>query len=662
MPRVLVGQNEFQSGSKGRAVLDIATNNPYDYDYPRGLDLRPGSELHTKIRDFVVQKAGVSQDTIKARFDMWKKIDHSLTAYVPPDRFEGDEETEVNRPVNKDLENVVIPTSYATLEVLLSYLTSLFLSTEPYFRFEPVGPEDLIGTILLELAVAQQMRRSKAGLALHTMWRDSLIYSFGAIHIGYRHEYGFRTRFVNKRIFSRLKEMLVKSEEMEMSRERVEVFSGNVLIPLDPYLCLPDPNTPISNVQDAEFWGWVQRDSLMSLLSIERDNDDYFNFRYVKHIDGRSQYNVYDESGRSDRYTYSEDTSASKVCDVINMYAKIIPKDFGLGDSEYPEIWLFAVAGDNVVVRAQPLGLDHNKIPIAVAAPDFDGHSIMPVSRLETVYGMQTTIDWLFRSHMSNVRKAINDMIVVDPQLVNIFDLTDRKEGKIIRLRPNAFGRGVRDAVMQLNVNDVTRGHIQDAQNLINIIRDVTGAQDVISGIMRKTSARITAAEVDATSRAAISRLEKIAKIVSLQAHQDIAYQLGWNTRQLLDKEIFVRMVGDVEDYLIEKGADAESGTVPVGPESINIDFDVKVGDVVSPGSESAELWIRLFEIVSGNPELAANLDSVRIFKHIARITGAPNINDFVKSGGAEGVNVMPTEQVEREVEKGNLVPTEMSV
>ena len=75
------------------------------------------------------------------------------------------------------------------------------------------------------------------------------------------------------------------------------------------------------------------------------------------------------------------------------------------------------------MVRAKPLGLSHGMYPIACIAPDFDGYSVAPLSRLEMLQGLQTTVDWLFNSHIANVRKAINDMLIVDPYMLNMKDL-----------------------------------------------------------------------------------------------------------------------------------------------------------------------------------------------------------------------------------------------
>ena len=48
---------------------------------------------------------------------------------------------------------------------------------------------------------------------------------------------------------------------------------------------------------------------------------------------------------------------------------------------------------------------------------------------MEILQGMQTIVDWMFNSHVVNVRKAINDVLVIDPYLLNVNDLENVEAG-----------------------------------------------------------------------------------------------------------------------------------------------------------------------------------------------------------------------------------------
>ena len=101
----------------------------FKYEYPNGLNFKPGSELHDKIVKMVMQKAIESRKRMEPRFDAWKKIDRTLTAYVPLD----EEELRVKSQDSRKPVSIVIPLSYATLETLLTYQAAAFLES-PIFR------------------------------------------------------------------------------------------------------------------------------------------------------------------------------------------------------------------------------------------------------------------------------------------------------------------------------------------------------------------------------------------------------------------------------------------------------------------------------------------------------------------------------------------------
>jgi len=63
------------------------------------------------------------------------------------------------------------------------------------------------------------------------------------------------------------------------------------------------------------------------------------------------------------------------------------------------------------------------------------------------------------------------------------------------------------------------------------------------------------------------------------------------------------------------------------------------------------------FDTLAAHPELDAKFDIVKIFRHIARNSGAKNISDFERKQPPAQAKVAQDEDVMREVEAGNLVP-----
>ena len=635
----------------------------YDYDYPEGLDLRPGSKIHQKIMSFVMTRARESRNAMSVKFDTWNELDRTLQAYISPEleeKMADAEEDDYDRFSEKS-DMIVIPISYAILETLMTYLIAAFL-VEPYFKYEGVEPSDIPKVAMLESVVSYQMRKRKSATNLMTMWRDALVYGFGGNHVGWTVEKGYRTVKKESSIWSDLRGMFIKGKPIQQ-RDVVTTYEGNQLENIDPYMCLPDPNFPIEDVQDSEFFGWIERTNLMSILEEERYDDSLFNVKYLKGSQKATSILFTEAQGEKLGYQSYASSGIGNVAkestrpvDVIYMYCKIIPEEFELGTGEYPETWIFAVAGDKYIVKAQPVDADHNMIPVAITAPESDGHNILPVSKMEIIYPVQNASDWYIQSRVANVRKTLNDMLVVDPQLINMKDMRDPRPGKLIRMRRSAWGRGVKDAVMQLNVTDVTQSHIGDIEFLSSMAKQLSGAVDSIQGIRRRTSERVSATEASDVRSSALSRLEKMAKIIAIQAHSDIAFMLAANTRQYMSDEVYVKIIGDYAlSVLQEYGISNSEEKIKVSPADIDVNFDVIPHDGTIPGSGNPNVWLQLFQMISGNPALAQTFDTVRIFEHLARLLGAKNIGAFINNPNA--IKVMSDENVKKETQKGNIVP-----
>ena len=648
MPRILYGNTNGNS-----QATDFSDVN-YDYDYPDGLDLKPGSRLHDKLRDEIIMRANEANAAVSNRYSSWNKIDEVLTTYIPLDEAEEAVKSEDGRkPVS-----IIFPYTYAIHETVLTYLINAFL-TEPIFRYEGVSPEDTVGAIMLEKVIEVHCNKSKIALNLHTMYRDALAYGIGVCAPGWEERWGFKTKkraesFQN--IFGRDVETSVRKESVETL-----LFEGNILENIDPYLYLPDPNVAVHEIQKGEYCGWVARNNLMNLLREEQTDESVFNVKYLRQVKNkRSSIFAGDNSRRYEKTGMSNagqrtgsDNNTTNPVDVVYMYVKIIPKDWKIGDSEYPEKWLFAVANDSIIIKAQPLGLDHDMFPIVSCAPDFDGYSAMPLSRVEVLYGLQGTLDWLFNSHVANVRKAINDMLVVDPYLVNINDLKDPKPGKLIRMRRPAWGRGVGNAVQQLQVNDITRANIGDSSFIVNWMQKIGAADDPMMGALRSGGPeRLTKGEFQGTQAGAASRLGRIAKVIGLQAMQDLGYMMASHTQQLMTQELFTTTTGRWQEVITSQyGPDVQR--MKVSPFDLLVDYDVIVRDGSVPGGNFSDVWVQMFNVLASHPELQQTFDIGRIFKYIATNMGAKNVDDFVRIKP----QMMADEQVQQQAQAGNIVP-----
>jgi hypothetical protein len=396
------------------------------------------------------------------------------------------------------------------------------------------------------------------------------------------------------------------------------------------------------------------------LLSEEK-NGDYFNVKYLNILsNGLTQFITDDarsEAAGGEVEGWGDTTDLTAV-DVITVMVNLIPKEWELGTSEYPEKWVFEIAADAVIIRAERLNLAHGKYPVVVIAPESDGFTSTPLGRLEVTYGMQHILDFLFNSHIRNVRKAVNDMLVVDPYLINIKDLQDPKAGKLIRMRRPGWGKGVKDAVMQLGISDITRQNIADAEWISTLMQKVSGTDDALMGVMRKGGPeRLTQGEYQGTNRGAMGRMNRLAQIISMQGMQDLAEMIASQTIQLMTEPIYARVTGEwAERIKSDFGVEATGKRVKLDLKSLSVDFDVVPHDGTQVGGNFSEALLQFYQMTLQSEQLSAEVDTFRLFSHLMMGMGVKNVSDF-KRQKPQQVSMMPDEAVKQQVAAGNMRP-----
>jgi hypothetical protein len=179
-----------------------------------------------------------------------------------------------------------------------------------------------------------------------------------------------------------------------------------------------------------------------------------------------------------------------------------------------------------------------------------------------------------------------------------------------------------------------------------------------MSGQVRQSGPeRLTGREFAGTRSSAVSQLQRIAMIVGMQFMQDIGEMFAVHTQQYMTQETVVKITGRYEEQLkAQFGADATRAKV--SPLDLAVNYDLVVRDGSIPGGNFSESWVQLFNIIAQHPELHQSFDITRIFTYIAGQLGAKNVEDFKRNVNRIQPQQMPDEQVMREAEKGNIVPT----
>lgn len=578
--------------------------------------LRPGSDLHAKVLKRLNAHFDFSANAMSQHHPRWNWQETRIQAYIAqPDYKDLVSQLSNNNGAPPEPIKIVVPYSYATLHAAATYIYSILAGRRPVFPLLPTRGTASDKAEYMQAALQSNLELTKGYEALWQMIWDGLVYDVGIVRIGWKEENGKRLEIRNG------------------EREMVEglQFAGNVMMPVDPYHFFPDPRVPMHQVNTrGDFVFWLSFQSETTLYDREYDGQ----LKWVKEAcRAEAEQGSVGELGpvaNSNRRARIGTNNAllRAAGDVVKFIApregtvRLVPKDWGLGDEDYSQLWKFTFT-KNQIMQAQPLGMAHNKHPVAVAEPTSFGHEFGGLSFADFIGPFQDMISWLINSRMENVRTTVNNQFIVDPSRVEMQDLRTPPEGKAIRLKQAAIGSDVREAIQQLTVMDVTQGHFQDMQ-LLRMLGDATsGINDNMRGI-QSAGGRRSATEARMAMQAGASRLSQMAIRISSQAMDDIANQQILNIQQFMPDEMWIELSGD----------ETKPTSTLLKPDMIAGSFNYQVSDGSLPYDKMAllETWKEIMVAVMQDPELRQLKDVPKIFDHIAQLGGAKNISQFNRS------------------------------
>ncbi|MBE3037429.1 MAG: hypothetical protein IMZ62_01230 [Chloroflexi bacterium] len=626
--------------------------------------------LHGKIANMVVNFARESGEKMSVRHPSWRKIDETQTAYIATDEKEDAEQLKDSRkPVH-----IVMPMSKACLETQVTYDCAAALE-DPIFGYIGTGPEDRFGAMMCEIEIQRQSVVNKFVLNLMTMFRDARKYGFGVIHPQWRRKMGQEVIDVPRPKYLGI---IPYGTARRVVSERI-VTEGNRLFNIDPYRFWPDPKVSISEIQDAEFLCWGRHTDRNALLSMERSGGyGYFNCEYLRKEGAmRSALMTEYSSGRNTKsgFDNTSGTTETNPVDVITMFVRLIPFDLKLGSSRYPEVWCFEVAGDKLVIKAEPMNFRHGMYPISVAAPSYDGYSITPTSDQETIYGMQMVADFFINQFIRDQKKSGNDMLAADPSRWMLATLEDPEPGRVVLLDEQYWGvpGAVEEGLRQLDFHNSSLNNPQAVAFLFDFMKQVSGANDNVQGVSHARSEAITAAEATGARQSSLSRLQKDVRVMDVMGMTDLAIMLAANTQQFMSLEHYIQVVGrNAEQLMGEFGMYMpEYPYVLLNRDVLNVHLDIMPRNGTIPGGANLGALQAWFTTMMSNALSAPTIDVIRYGKRFAREAGIQGgvddlfvltpqqrlLNAMMQNGVK--TSVQPDEKVEKQAQAGNLVPVD---
>ena len=606
------------------------------------------------LSDRVRERIKLSRDAMSNRYDQWAENEEQFKAYIPTK--DADAIRKQNRKAGEpEYTTIQVPYSYSIAMTAHTYYSSVFMTRSPVMQFAGRHGEGEMQIQALEALMDYQLQVGNNIVPLFMWLFDPIKYSVGWIG----HYWDKETVQVRRREMQPMSFMGVPipgTEKMTDIVEEVTGYEGAKMFNIRPQDAFPDPRVSMWNFQKGEFFGRYVELSWSEIAEGARTGK-YFNTGELRRQTSLTDHER-DEGSASvtelpeisnDYLTIGEsESSVRPVVAAYELYVKVFPREWKLADSGREEIWVITcAAGDYKVFGVQPLGLYHNKFPVDVLEQEPEAYSLFSRSMMEVMQPINEAMTWMVNSHMYNVRAALNNQFIYDPSMVSSKDIENPSAGKLIRLKPAAYGRDIRTVLGQLPVQDMTRGHMGDLNMMAEMLQRLTGVGDNVMGMVN-SGGRKTATEVRQSTTMGINRMKTVCEFFSAMGWGPMAQKLVQQSQQFYDAEKKFRIVGDT--------ASMSPAFADVTPETIAgfYDYIPVDGSIPVDRYAQANLWQQMLAQVSKVPQVAQQYDLGRIFAWVASLAGLKNIHQF-------RIQPMDPMQLMQQVQAGNAVPTEAS-
>ncbi len=610
------------------------------------------SEQHKKYLAAIQRRWRLSRERMSDRYTAWSKAEDQMQAFIQPT------EKDSKRATMRDgglpqYTTIEVPYSYAQLLAAHTYWTSVFLARTPILQFEGRHGESEDSIQALEAVIDYQVQVGKMLVPLYIWLMDAGKYGVGIVGTYWEKEESYISRIIEQPK-KYLGLPIPGTKEKIRETLRATTYEGNKLYNVRPYDFFPDPRVPVSLFQTGEFcaryvevgWNFLKKKEAAGL---------YYNLAQARKTKpsgwmrdrGSPRTNLPNQDGTNTVAAGIEpgqdDINRLDFVELLEMHIELVPSDWGLGSSTYPEKWVFVVANDSVIVSAQPLGLLHNQFPFDVLEYEVEGYGLFKRGMPEMIKPLNDVMTWLFNTHFYNVRKVLNDQFIVDPSRVVMKDAQDPNPGKFIRLKPSAYGTDPKTVMTQLQVVDVTQNHLRDTSIVADMIMRMTGVNDQIMGMIN-SGGRKSATEVRQSSTFGVNRLKTNSEYFSAQGWAPMSQKFVQNTQQFMQQAQEYRVAG----RLLQRA----NTFTQVDPMAIAGFYDFVPVDGTMPVDRYAQaaLWRDILAGMRQFPQLMMEYDIPAIFGYVAQLAGIRNVESF-------RISVTPDQQLMSRLQAGNVIP-----
>ena len=589
-------------------------------------------EQEQRLVDYIRSAMQMSYDRISRRYEHWTQADRAHDVYVDPH-------------ATQFREKAVIADTRAISDTVLTYLMSALTGRNPMFQLEGLNRKSRKSSAIIERLLHQQMRRTagEARLAQHLL--DSIRYGYAPTKVTWdaSSRTNHITNFDPRRVFHDPRVQWGDWDRMQ-------------------YIIFSDFSSFDSLLQTGMYPKLKQFPSLRNRLTPPAGGWD--GHRWHKEAGRGLSIDPAERNRRESGGTFFA-LGDSRVVD--ETWVRLAGYEVGI--PQIDQLWLcVTILDENVVIRCQlnPYG---RQFPVVIGGLYHDAHKTYSQSLYDLLLPLHDVATWLLRSRVDNVQAALTNLMFVDPTQIAIGDLIDRNPHGIVRTLP-----GVKpgEGVFISQIPDVTRGHWQDIAAMGELKQRLSAASDAQQGMPTSDGIR-TATEIQRLTQLGSQRLGVLSRTISATSVRPMVRMMVANIQDFFAPQSSIRIAES--DSASEVADMVQDGYLDFSLQDIQGEIEYLVVDGTLPlePTRNAETWITMLRTLN-ETGMAMEYNSGKIVEEAIRSMGVSDLDQFKISKEQQndgptpsqqmmmmeklrGANVQPQENIQRQVEKGNLVP-----
>jgi hypothetical protein len=522
------------------------------------------------------------------------------------------------------LQNIQVPMVLESVENSVGFLTNVFLTEYPIFKFVSDPDKQDIALMWNTLVGEDQIYFGWVG-EFNKAFRNGAKYNFAPIEV----EWCERKKY----------KPISKSGGVALE---TLTWAGNRIKSIDPYNLIYDPRAPIHKVhEDGEFVGYVEPMSRISLkrfiasLGEERLKNDVRAYEagdwgvqyYVPQINrgvmlrnknwlqGAFDWGKWAIGGATDHIQYKN------MYSVATIYARIMPWEFGIRSpqDQTPDIWKL-VAVNGVLVYAQPMINAHDLLPIVIGQPKVDNLDHQTKSQAENQLPFQEMTSALWNARLNAARRRATDRMLYNPLLIDPDHINSPNPSAKIPLRPTAYGRKLEEAVYKIPFEDNESGqYLQDAQGVAQWGQRVDGKNNTSMGQYQKGN-KLNDEYHDTMANAGM---------------MDRTQALMWENYAMVPiktimKSNYLQMTPNGKRYNRVEQKTVNIDMVKL--REVEAEFEIGDGLLSTERLARTDVMKNFFQFAQGNPGMLQGYDLTPLMTYMMKVQGVDKLGQFEKS------------------------------